>query len=80
MSLLGMMAVVEPLGEVSVHLLSSKKALLQVLTSVKRVSDFCVLSVSLQCLMLSADRTILHPNPALMLKVNTSHLGQEWLL
>ena len=50
------------------------RALVQMvaLTSVDRVSHLCALSVSPQCLMLSANTAVLYSNPAFMPKVITS--------
>lgn len=64
----------EPIESVSLRSLSLKVALLLALTSAKRVSDLCALSVSPACLSISGDRgrAILRPNPAYTPKVVTS--------
>lgn len=64
----------EPLPQTSLRLLSLKTALLLALTSAKRVSDLCALSVAPSCLAIRADGSsaTLRPNPAFMPKVITS--------
>ncbi|KAK2828053.1 hypothetical protein Q5P01_019087 [Channa striata] len=64
----------EPLSQISLKFLSLKTALLLALTSAKRVSDLCALSVSPSCLTIREDESlaVLRPNPAFMPKIITS--------
>ena len=64
----------EPLSQISLKFLSLKTALLLALTSAKRVSDLCALSVSPSCLHIREDGSAatLRPNPSFMPKVITS--------
>ncbi|KAK2823510.1 hypothetical protein Q7C36_020110 [Tachysurus vachellii] len=60
----------EPLGDISLKLLSFKTALLLALASAKRVSDLHALSVHSSCTKFSlcGDKVLLRPNPAFMPK------------
>ncbi|KAL0151928.1 hypothetical protein M9458_052766 [Cirrhinus mrigala] len=60
----------EPLGDISLKLLSLKTALLLALASTKRVSDLHALSVHSSCMKfsISGDKVLLRPNPAFMPK------------
>ncbi|KAI2661921.1 hypothetical protein H4Q32_007626 [Labeo rohita] len=60
----------EPLGDISLKLLSLKTALLLALASAKRVSDLHALSVHSSCMKfsISGDKVLLRPNPAFMPK------------
>ncbi|XP_073690968.1 uncharacterized protein [Garra rufa] len=60
----------EPLGDISLKLLSLKTALLLALASAKRVSDLHALSVHSSCTKFSinGDKVFLRPNPAFMPK------------
>ena len=57
----------EPMKHSSLRALSFKTALLLALTSAKRVSELCALSVNPSCLLIRGDRT-LKPNPAFVPK------------
>ena len=63
----------ESLQDISLKFLSLKTALLLALTSAKRVSDLCALSMSSSCLVIREDGSAatLLPNPAFMPKVIT---------
>ncbi|GAA6095931.1 uncharacterized protein LOC125138511, partial [Tachysurus ichikawai] len=60
----------EPLGDVSLRLLSFKTALLLALASAKRVGDLHALSVHSSCTQfsLTGDKVLLRPNPAFVPK------------
>ncbi|KAL0200730.1 hypothetical protein M9458_003917, partial [Cirrhinus mrigala] len=60
----------EPLGDISLKLLSLKTALLLALASTKHVSDLHALSVHSSCMKfsISGDKVLLRPNPAFMPK------------
>lgn len=66
----------EPLAQASLRILSLKTALLLALTSAKRMSDLCALSVSPSCLSIrgggSRSAATLQPNPSFTPKVLTS--------
>ncbi|KAK2812528.1 hypothetical protein Q5P01_000001 [Channa striata] len=64
----------EPLSQISLKFLSLKTARLLALTSAKRVSDLCALSVSPSCLTIREDESlaVLRPNHAFILKIITS--------
>ena len=67
----------EPLGDISLRLLSFKTALLLALASAKRVSDLHALSVHSSCtkFSLSGDRVWLKPNPAFVPKCFPAFTG-----
>ncbi len=58
--------------DLSLRFLSLKTALLIALTSAKRVSDLCALSVSPSCLICDGSSAVLRPNPAFMSKKKSS--------
>ena len=64
----------EPLNQIPLKILSLKTALLLALTTAKRVSDLCALSMRPDCLAINGDlsRAVLRLNPAVMPKVNKS--------
>ena len=64
----------EPLAQAPLRLLSLKTALLLALTSAKRVSDLCALSVSPSCLSIRGDGSAatLQPNPSFTPKILTN--------
>lgn len=52
--------------------LSLMSTLLMAVSSAKRISDLCALSMNSQCLVLTVNRVLVHSNPAFMLKSITS--------
>ena len=69
----------EPLAQAPLRLLSLKTALLLALTSAKRVSDLCALSVSPSCLSIRGDRSAatLQPTPSFTPKNFNTFLSVE---
>ena len=71
----------EPLSQASIKWVTIKTALLLALTSAKRSSDLCALSVQADCLILTGDnrKAVLRPNPALHPKVMRKSLKNDTL-